>query len=180
MTKTIANKTKTYIHLTRTNRAINRTFHQIIRLLGSKFVGEFQNISPNISPVTYVLWAIHVRVKIATTSKEKKTPYFSKLHLTVFLHGLSFHTESMCTYCHHLKCLWWSLHRGIPSHRKEEKKTEPRSYHCQQTLLFPPDYPPPPPSHPHNSPTSPVPSPLLPHLYKILSYPLPVWEHNGR
>ena len=45
MTKKIANKTKTYIHLTRKNRAMNRSFHQIFRLLCSKFVGEFQTKS---------------------------------------------------------------------------------------------------------------------------------------
>ena len=41
----IANKTKTYIHLTRENRVINRSFYQIIRLLCSKFFGEFQKKS---------------------------------------------------------------------------------------------------------------------------------------
>ena len=56
-----------------------------------------------------------------TSQEKKKTPDLTKLLLTVFLPGLSFHTESMCTYCHHLECLWWSLHQGIPSHRKEEK-----------------------------------------------------------
>ena len=55
-------------------------------------------------------------------SREKKTLDLTKLLLTVFLPGLSFHTESMCTYCHHLEYLWWSLHRGIPSHRKEEEE----------------------------------------------------------
>ena len=36
----IVNKTKTYIHLTRENRVINRSFYQIIRLFG-----EFQKKS---------------------------------------------------------------------------------------------------------------------------------------
>ena len=41
----IVNKTKTYIHLRRENRVINRSFYQIIRLLCSKFFGEFQKKS---------------------------------------------------------------------------------------------------------------------------------------
>ena len=59
-----------------------------------------------------------------TSQEKKKTLDLTKLLLTVFLPGLSFHTESMCTYCHHLEYLWWSLHRGIPSHRKEEEEEE--------------------------------------------------------
>ena len=36
--------------------------------------------------------------------------------------------------------------------KKQKKKKEPRSYHCQQTLLFPRIIPHPPP-HPYPSPT---------------------------
>ena len=58
-----------------------------------------------------------------TSQEKKKTPDLTKLLLTVFLPGLSFHTESMYTYCHHLECLWWSLHQGIPSQKEEKKQS---------------------------------------------------------
>lgn len=140
-----------------------------INLLLNKIELNLFKLDSQIFPVSNVLWAIHVRVKVSMTSQEKKkTPDLTKLLLTVFLPGLSFHTESMCTYCHHLECLWWSLHQGIPSHRKEEKNRATFISVLGNYSLSP-----------RLSPT-PLPSLPLPPIKKILSYPLPVWEHNGR